>query len=136
MERGSDKHSARQDDALAGEVELMMRGGKTTHAQEWKDPEPSGEDQPDVDFAPNGTLEGGTPAGMTAEDVETRSALAQVLHRSAFPGDRDQLVAAASEANAPESLLDQLETLPAGTTFGRVEEVWEALGGGHEQQRF
>src|SRR3954447_2565845 len=76
IERGSDKHGARADDALAGEVEGAMRSGHSTHAQEWKDPEPSGEDQPDVDLNPNGTLTGGTPAGVDSGDVEGRSELA------------------------------------------------------------
>jgi hypothetical protein len=40
MQRGSDKHGARKDDALARDVENMMRGTGPTHAEEWKDPDP------------------------------------------------------------------------------------------------
>ncbi len=136
MERGSDKHSARQDDALAHEVQGMMQAGRATHAEEWKDAEPSGEDQPDVDRAPDRDLMGGVPAGMTHDDVEGRSELARHLTRHAFPGNRDQLVEAAREDQAPARVVEQLEGLPAGQEFVNVEEVWIALGGGTETQRF
>lgn len=46
MQRGSDKHSARKDDALARDVEGMLRGTGPTHAEEWKDPEPPADDDP------------------------------------------------------------------------------------------
>jgi hypothetical protein len=48
MQRGSDKHSARKDDALARDVEGMIRGTGPTHAQEWKDPEPPADDDPQL----------------------------------------------------------------------------------------
>ncbi|MDQ4010619.1 MAG: hypothetical protein M3228_07980 [Actinomycetota bacterium] len=46
MQRGSDKNSARKDDALARDVEGMLRGNGPTHAEEWKDPEPPADDDP------------------------------------------------------------------------------------------
>jgi hypothetical protein len=46
MQRGSDKHGARKDDALAHDVEGMVRGTGPTHAEEWKDPEPPADDDP------------------------------------------------------------------------------------------
>jgi len=48
MQRGSDKHGARQDDALARDVEGMIRGTGPTHAEEWKDPEPPADDDPQL----------------------------------------------------------------------------------------
>lgn len=48
MQRGSDKHGARKDDALARDVENMMRGTGPTHAEEWKDPEPPADDDPQL----------------------------------------------------------------------------------------
>jgi hypothetical protein len=44
MQRGSDKHGPRKDDALAHDVEGMVRGTGPTHAEEWKDPEPPADD--------------------------------------------------------------------------------------------
>ena len=48
VQRGSDKHGARQDDALAREVEGMIRGTGPTNAEEWKDPEPPADDDPEL----------------------------------------------------------------------------------------
>jgi hypothetical protein len=48
MQRGSDKHSARKDDALARDVGGMIRGTGPTHAEEWKDPEPPADDDPQL----------------------------------------------------------------------------------------
>ena len=42
----STKHSARLDDQLQHEVEGMVRSGRSTHAQEWADPEPVAEGDP------------------------------------------------------------------------------------------
>lgn len=51
MERGSSKHSPRQDDALAEELDGMLGAGG--HREEWRDPEPPADDDPDLtaDFA-------------------------------------------------------------------------------------
>ena len=135
MERGSDKHSARMDDALEAEVDGMMRAGRETRAEEWNSAEPSGEDQPDVDRAPDGTLVGGVPAGMTAADVEERSRLAAHLGKEVWPAGPAALVAKAEELNAPDDVLDQLRRLPQGAVFDNVNEVWQALQGGTEQAR-
>ncbi len=136
MERGSDKHGFRLDDAMAAETAGLTRGGHSTHAQEWKDPEPSGEDQPDADLVPGGTLEGGVPDGMTAADVEGRSELATYLGAGVFPANRVVLEERAEEENAPVRVLDLLRQLPDGREFTNVAEVWAALGGSNEQQRF
>ena len=134
IERGSDKHGARADDALAGEVEGAMRSGHSTHAQEWKDPEPSGEDQPDVDLNPNGTLTGGTAEGVDSGDIEGRSELATRLGKEVWPATADVLRDVAEENQAPDRILQQLASLPEGRTYENVQQVWEDLGGGREQR--
>ncbi len=48
MERGSEKHSPRQDEALKEELEGTLRGDKPTRAETWRDPEPPADDDPDV----------------------------------------------------------------------------------------
>lgn len=135
MERGSDKHSARQDDALAHEVEGMVRSGHSTHAEEWKDPEPSGEDQPSVSLDPEGALVGGTPDGMTSADVDGRSELASYLGRHAFPSSAEQVRQTAAANEAPDRILDRLAGLPADRGYQNVQEVWTDLGGGAEEHR-
>jgi hypothetical protein len=47
MERGSDKHGPRQDDALAEELQGML-GRAGGHREEWRDPEPPADDDPDL----------------------------------------------------------------------------------------
>lgn len=136
MERGSDKHGFRMDDAMAKETDGLVRAGHGTHAEEWRDPEPSGEDQPDADRAPSGTLEGGVPEGMTASDVEGRSELATYLGKMVFPADRAALEARAVDLYAPDRIVEQLGRLPDGQQYTNLSEVWEALGGHTEHTRF
>lgn len=135
MERNS-KHSAMRDKALQGEVEGMVRSGHSTHAKDFKDPEPPADDEPDVDRAPSGSMSGGTPPGMSSADVTDRSELAEALRRSCFPDDRDGLLAAAREANAPDRVLADVEALPAGQEYASIGEVWRALGHPAEEHRF
>ena len=135
MERGSDKHSARMDDALEAEVSGLMRSGHDNRA-DWNSPEPSGEDQPDVDLVPNGTLAGGVPDGMTEEDVARRSELAALLGRI-WPATSEQVLAVAAENDAPDAVLSTLRHLPPGRSFENLQELWATISGGHvESHRF
>ena len=136
MERGSNQHSARMDDALAAEVEGMMRSGHDTHAEEWKSAEPSGEDQPGVDLSGDGELHGGVPDGMTEDDVSERSRLAAYLGKEVWPATGAQLVEVARGREAPDVVLDRLAQLPPGRVFDNLQDAWSELGGGVEQHRF
>ena len=135
MERGSDKHSARMDDALEAEVRGMMTAGRETRGEDWNSAEPSGEDQPDVDLSPDSTLAGGVPDGMTEQDVAERSEIASDLGKC-WPADRLTLLETAAGRNAPEVVLNRLRSLPEGRLFENVQEVWTALQGGVEAHRF
>lgn len=77
-----------------------------------------------------------TSPGTDQGGIERRAALAEALGKEVWPADRDALVAKAQEGNAPDRVLGDLQRLPAGRTFGNVQEVAEALGLGTEQQRF
>ena len=135
MERGSDKHSARMDDALQSETEGLIQSGHDSR-EDWNSPEPSGEGQPDVDLAPNGTLSGGVPDGMDEADVEARSELATYLGRL-WPATREELLRVATDNEAPDRVLEQLRSLPMGPSFANLQEVWSTLSGGHvESHRF
>ena len=135
MERGSDKHSARMDDALKHEVEGLIRTGHDSRA-DWNSPEPSGEDQPDVDRAPNATLTGGVPDGMTEEDVEARSELASYLGKAVYPAVSAVLIETAEGNDAPDRVIARLRALPAGREYVNVQDVWQSLRGGVEAHRF
>ena len=124
----STKHSPRVDDELEHEIEGMIRGGRSTRAEEWRDPEPVAEGEPDVDAVPNGTLVGGTPVGMDADAVESRAELARWLDRADFPSTGAGLVEAARDHRAPDAVVAELERLPDGDTFERIGDVVRALG--------
>lgn len=136
MQRGSDKHSARMDDALDAEVAGMVASGHDTHAEEWKSAEPSGEDQPDVQLSGDGSLHGGVPEGMTEAEVEERSRLAAYLGREVWPATGEQLLEVARTRDAPDVVTDRLAQLPAGRVFTNLQEAWTELGGHSEQHRF
>jgi hypothetical protein len=124
----STKHSPRVDDELGHEIEGMVRGGHSTRAEEWRDPEPTAEGEPDIDANPSGTLIGGTPVGMDADAVEARAELARWLDRADFPSTGPQLVEAARDHRAPDAVVAELERLPDGDTFERIGDVVRALG--------
>lgn len=135
MDRGSDKVSPRRDDELKHETQGLVRSGHSTHAEEWKDPEPVGEDQPDADRSANGTLHGGTPDGMAADDVQGRSELATFLGKDCYPMVREQVIGLVIDRNAPDRVVDLVRRLPSGREFTNVNDIWSALGGGVESHR-
>ncbi|MCW2547930.1 MAG: hypothetical protein JWN96_2390 [Mycobacterium sp.] len=140
MERGSDKHSPRVDDALAGETAGIVHGGHDSR-EEWRSAEPSGEDQPDVGLGGETAISGGTPEGMTAQDIADRSELAGWLGRASFPAVREMLLAHVMDEGAPETIVEQVRALPAGREFTNTGDVWRTLhkrdGGEHvETHRF
>jgi hypothetical protein len=124
----STKHSARLDDELQHEVEGMVRAGRSTHAEEWNDPEPTAEGDPDVDVSPADTLVGGTPVGMDPDAVVARAELARWLDRADYPNTGPGLVEAARDHRAPDAVVAELAKLPDGETYERIGDVVRALG--------
>jgi hypothetical protein len=124
----STKHSPREDDELKHETEGMMRAGRSTHAEEWKDPEPTAEGDPDVDSSPADTLVGGVPVGMSPDAVVARAEIARWLVRADFPNTGAGLVEAARDHRAPDVVADELSRLPADATYERIGDVVRGLG--------
>ena len=87
-------------------------------------------------MADNDPTTAGTPTGMSGGDVEGRADLASYLGKEIWPADAGALQAKAREANAPGHVQGRLASLPADRQFQNVSEVWQALSGGTEQQRF
>jgi hypothetical protein len=129
MERGNSKHGRQLDEALKHETAGLVTGGHSTHAEEWREPEPVGEDQP----TPTALI-GGTPAGLEPDEVEARSELARYLGPGCFPAVGGVLLEAAATNGAPELVLNRLRRLPSGDEYVNVAAVWQALGGGVEQR--
>ncbi|TMM37255.1 MAG: DUF2795 domain-containing protein [Actinobacteria bacterium] len=138
MERGSSKHGPRLDEQMEHEVRGLLQGQPgNDRVEEWHDPEPAGEDQPEAAGFPAPELDrpGGAPAGITVEETERRAEFASYLHRSLFPAKRSKLRRAAQEANAPDWVVAVIDQLPDGE-YPNVAEAWAAAGGGIESQRW
>jgi hypothetical protein len=128
MERASDKHAQRVDDAMAADTRSMTQGAPI-EARDRDERLQEGGEGPEAVAGlrrPNEVL--GT------DERDGRSELARHLRPSAFPGDREALLAVARDENAPGAVLDALAVLPEGEEFGNVEAVWEALGGRRESR--
>jgi hypothetical protein len=139
MDRGNSKHSPRVDEQMSREASGHLQGTSGSRVEEWRQPEPAGEDQPEVRTAPQnatGDWRTGTPRGMTPGDIEQRSRIAQYLSLSALPGNRETLLSNARENDAPDDVLDELNRLPSGARFQTVSEIWAALGHTNETQRW
>jgi hypothetical protein len=125
-EQESGTHGARQDDALKREVHSELQAKRATRAEEWLEPEPPGEDEPEAEWAP-----AGRPGGIPGEDrdtIELRSALAAHLERAAFPAGRQKLIDTLTAHQAEQRLLDLVSSLPEDATFANFGELARALG--------
>src|SRR6266702_3328584 len=54
-------HGPREDDALKREVRSELQAHRATRSEEWLEPEPPGEDEPEATWAPEGRPGGSTP---------------------------------------------------------------------------
>jgi hypothetical protein len=128
MERMSSKHGPRLDEEMSREVRGIVQGITGGRAEEWKHPEPAGEDQPDATAVPEGGYRTGAPQGVSSAELERFSSFGRYIGLSALPGDRDALRRSAETLLAPEDVLAELDRLPEGVTYRTVAEVWGALG--------
>ena len=136
MTQQSGPVSPREDEQLAHETQGLVQSGHPTRVEEFRDPEPAGEDQPTGDEHLMGPgREPGTAPGLTTQDVELRSEIARFLDRAALPGGRDDLLASAREHQATDQVLQLLDGLPADQQFQNVQDVAQALGLGTEEHR-
>lgn len=127
MNHVSGTHGPHKDDALKRDVRSELRAGRSTRTEEWHEPEPPGDDQPEATWAPSGRPS--PDGGPDADLLELRSFLARHLGRQVFPADRRRLLATLARGNAPPPLPDLVAGLPDdGTTFASVGDVARALG--------
>ena len=128
MERGSDKHSPRIDEALDRDTRSLQQGAPVeSRVEEFREQEGPGDDQP----TPDSRLSGGraTAASLDLDDAEARADIARFLTPSVFPADREALLADAESNHATEVVLERLQALPGGREYENVQDVWGALGG-------
>ncbi|MEU4888104.1 MULTISPECIES: DUF2795 domain-containing protein [Streptomyces] len=124
MQRGSDRLNVHHDDEMKHQLQGMLRSGHSTRAEEWHDPEPSAEDDPDTTLRPAPT----PGVSDEAEAEALRSELARYFGRTPFPGRREQLLGTLRERNAPERLVEVIGGLPADQDYRNVQDVMVALG--------
>jgi hypothetical protein len=128
VERGSDKHGPRVDEQLDFETRSLQQGSPVeSRVEEHREQEGPGEDQP----TPDARLAGGraTAASLDLDDAEARADIARFLTPSAFPADREALLADAEANQAPAVVLERLQALDGGRVYENVQDVWGALGG-------
>jgi hypothetical protein len=119
MDRG-DKHSGRVDDEMAREVQGITQGQPGDgHIEDWRNMEPSGDDQPDVSLAPE----------IDPESAEDRAEIAEYLRRSIFPANPNGLLKEAMRNEAPDHVLDEIRQLDPNASFKSVAEIWSAMTG-------
>ncbi|SEM95442.1 DUF2795 domain-containing protein [Nonomuraea pusilla] len=133
-QRGSDKHGPRLDEQQKHETEGMVRGGGTTHAEEWKEPESMPAPGEESASYPPGH-EPGTPEGISQHGVDVRSDLAKWLSDAHWPATKDDLARHAEQVRAPDPVMDMVASLP-DRRYVNIAEVAEALGLGVEIRRW
>ncbi len=127
MERESDKHNPRIDEAMAHDVDSLLHGtAEESRAQEERL-------QEDPAVAPGRRFDDVIPgAGITDADVEGRAELSRHLAAAQFPAERDQLVAVAAGDHASDDVMAALRDLPHDEVYENVQAVWQAMGGNVE----
>jgi hypothetical protein len=127
MTESNSLHGPRKDDALKRETRGEVQANRATRSEEWREPEPPGEDQPDATWAPVGK-QGSAPPAVDQDALETRSDLARHLERGIFPVGRAGLIGTLEAHHAPQALIDLTATLPGDVTFANLHDVLTALG--------
>lgn len=126
QQRGSDRLNVHRDDVMKHEMQGRLRAEHPTRAEEWHDPEPDADDDPELVSGPVPRTSAVGPE--EAEDEELRFELARHLGRTAFPGDREDLLGRLAADYAPDRLIDMLRELPEAETYANVQDVVTALG--------
>ncbi|MFF8828298.1 DUF2795 domain-containing protein [Streptomyces sp. NPDC015131] len=117
MQRGSDRLSRRQDDEMKHQLKGLLRSGHPTRTEEWHDPEPVAEDDPEL--AP--------PRAHTDRFEALRLELGRHLARTPFPAHRGDLLRMLRERHAPDPLVERVAALSGDRTYRSVQDVAVAL---------
>ncbi|MFE9289995.1 DUF2795 domain-containing protein [Streptomyces olivaceus] len=121
MQRGSDRMSVHRDDEMKHELQGLLRSGHPTRSEEWNDPEPAAEDDPEVTYGP--VTPGRGPTYLEALRLE----LARNLTRGSFPASPRELGRTLRRGNAPDALVEGLGRLPHKARYDNVQELAVAL---------
>ncbi|MER5794434.1 DUF2795 domain-containing protein [Streptomyces sp. NPDC001980] len=125
MQRGSDRLNVHRDDQMKHELQGLLRSGHPTRTEEWTDPEPPAEDDPEVY---RGAMVAGTGGRPAPESV--RLELYRSLTRHDFPAAPRELAGVLRRKNAPETLVERVSRLPRSARYGSLLALAEAVTGG------
>ncbi|MFE9448528.1 DUF2795 domain-containing protein [Streptomyces sp. NPDC006739] len=124
MQRGSDRLSVHRDDEMKHELQGLLRSGHPTRTEEWHDPEPTADDDPEL-------WAGSVAPGQSGASLATvRLELGRILGRGAFPAGPAELARALRRRNAPGALADAVARLPHSDRYTNAQQLAEALVGG------
>lgn len=121
MQRGSDRLNVHRDDEMKQELQGLLRSGHPTRTEEWHDPEPYAEDDPEVTYGPV------TPSRAPARVESLRLELARVLGRTSFPAGPAELIRVLRDRHAPDGLVEPLERLPRKARYDSAHRLAEAV---------
>ncbi|MEV7684398.1 DUF2795 domain-containing protein [Streptomyces bungoensis] len=121
MQRGSDRLNVHRDDEMKHELKGLLQSGHPTRVEEWHDPEPAADDDPEVSSGPVGGL--GSPASLERVRLE----LARHLSRNSFPAKTNEVARALRRSNAPGALIDAVGDLPQANRYDTVQQLAEDL---------
>ncbi|MDG4863166.1 DUF2795 domain-containing protein [Streptomyces sp. T-3] len=125
MQRGSDRLNVHRDDEMKHQLQGLLRSGHSTRTEEWHDPEPAAEDDPEVSSGPV------TPARAPSPVEAVRYELARLLGRGSFPASRSALLGTLRARHAPDQLIDLVADLPDGkVSYRNVHELAAAIVAG------
>ncbi|WP_369250249.1 DUF2795 domain-containing protein [Streptomyces sp. R41] len=121
MQRGSDRLSVHRDEEMKHELRELLRTGHPTRTEEWHDPEPTADDDPEIAGGPV------TPGRPTASVESVRLELARLLGRTSFPAGPRELTGLLRDKHAPDVLVEALERLPHKARYTTAHELAEAV---------
>jgi hypothetical protein len=130
-DQGTNKTGFARDDELKRETLDELRANRALRADEEAEAEEILADRPLNEAARTG----GAPPGMTPEGVSLRNELARHLDRSVYPARRGALLGSLHRHQAPDTLVERIESLPDDRVYPNVQEVVRDLGFGVEHPR-
>jgi Protein of unknown function (DUF2795) len=127
-DRANSKHGPRLDEEMAHELKDEVRGGPTGgRAEEWRDPEPPAEGEPEVTWTPQGHHGVDTEDDRDPDYREERARIGKHLPRAVFPATGARIVAQARKLKAPEDVLEALRRLDPAHHYSNAQELWKSL---------
>ncbi|GGN87505.1 hypothetical protein GCM10011579_080330 [Streptomyces albiflavescens] len=121
MQRGSDRLSVHRDEEMKHELRELLRSGHPTRTEEWHDPEPTADDDPELASGPV------TPGRAAAPVEKVQLELGRLLGRTPFPAGPRELTGLLRDKHAPDVLVEALERLPHKARYTTAHELAEAV---------